>query len=1517
MLVTIQSQYLTKTFSLPEDVHGAYWLSDAEGMRIAFAEASADGWLVTAAEGYELQEAHNKKESFLLSTTSTSIYRFIGSAGERLLLARPSTCGDRQSKVIGFKRDEQLSIGRAPDNIISYPLGFISSYHARLKLVDGKFSIVDLNSKNGVFVNGKRIVPSKEVALNNGDVIFIVGLIIAIGNKFISLNNPQQLVSVTMQPSFARLHLSEKNLDRHTTSVDRKYFYPALRFARSQERKSFVIDAPPQREQEDDTPLAMRIGPSLVMALASVLSASVSVMFVLEQGGSFLRAIPMVAMAIAMLTGSVLWPIISKRYQHKKTIRKEQQRKSAYSQYLGKVRSDIAKESKLQSEILHENRISAYVCMQHAKSADELFMSRIPLHKDYLELRLGVGDEPLLADIRFPDNHFNILEDDLREFVENFSKEPQVLKKVPLGYSLIEKPILGIVGKCDEYNAYLRNLLVQVSALHAYTDIKIVLMCEEAMRDEWRFVSYLPHCFSDDKSDRYFAPSLESSQALSMTLEKILEARKAMSEGFDAREAKPYYLIACPSKEVYDKIGVIKDILELKDNKGFSLIACAKNIHDLPRQCKMVINLDGERAYLINRDDPQSNRKPFVVDSSPTREEALSFALDVAKETLDISDSHEELPDRLSFMQIFNAKHVEHLNVAMRWRSNNASNSLAASVGVNALGDPFLLNLHEDFHGPHGLIAGTTGSGKSEFIITYILSIAVNYSPEDVAFVLIDYKGGGLARAFDNERIRLPHLAGTITNLDGAAISRSLISIKSELKRRQRLFNDAREVVGGDNVDIYKYLDLYRQKRVSEPCPHLMIVADEFAELKQQEPDFMDELISAARIGRSLGVHLILATQKPAGVVNDQIWSNSRFKICLKVADAADSQEMIRRPDAAEISQAGRFYLMVGYNEYFALGQSGYSGVAYNPDATNDAEKDLSVDYISDTGRILLSVKPYRHKANKDAKSEIVVLLEHLMEVAKEEDKCAQPLWLEPIPAYIDLAGLIQQFSYNTSDSFDINPVIGMYDDPANQRQDILTLPLMRDGSAIVYGAPDSGTDAILQAVLYSLISTHSVKTFNAYILDFGNQALTAFVKAPQVGDVILANDEEKIRRFFDFMARLVAQRKKMFAPYGGSFERYCEKTDGCPAILVVINGISAFLETYDRYEEQLVSFAHEALLVGMRLVIVAEGSGAVRMRLRNNFRQIISCSLADPTDYVMLFGSMRGVVQPRGYGRGLVKFDKDIFEFQAASVCAQDITPYDFIAKTCEDLARDCAETAPAIPVAPKRVVATDFQGIPIPKWQVPYGIYDDTLQIATFDFSEAPIARCVFQKRKDGAKFFAALVDVCILCFAGRVVVLDMDSMLAKQPQECNLATRKDEFAIQYLLNLIRDADDTTDEANSSVVLVSGAVDFLNRCPHENSSVFKDYLKNLDSHSSTNFIFIDSASATSLHYEDWYKVHLTNKDGLWIGAGVDSQTSINTTYSAKFLPDSRMDSSKAYAIDGGVARLVHVVSSENSKEE
>ncbi len=592
---------------------------------------------------------------------------------------------------------------------------------------------------------------------------------------------------------------------------------------------------------------------------------------------------------------------------------------------------------------------------------------------------------------------FTLDDDDLQEIMLAAAEEPRTLDDVPVGLSLVEHPVLGVIGDRPKARELVGGIVTQLVALHGYDELKLIFIVDPAEAEDWEFARWLPHTWSDDRASRFVATNPEDLRRLAAVLEPELARREEMRQEEDPADVSPHYVVFALDKELAGKSDFIARILGQKTPLGFYVVALYDELHKLPRECRAVIEVGAEGTRLYDKQDTTGAFRAVRSDIAVAND-ARQLAIRLANTHLDTMTSAFVLPGMLSFLELYGVGKVEHLNPLARWRESNPVVSLEAAVGVGANGELLLLDVHEKRHGPHGLIAGMTGSGKSEFIMTYILSLAVNYDPEEVAFVLIDYKGGGMANALGG----LPHIAGTVTNLDGAAINRSLVSIQSELKRRQAIFNEAGVATETSNLDIYKYQSLYRDGVVSEPLPHLLIVSDEFAELKSQQPEFMSQLVSAARIGRSLGVHLILATQKPSGVVDDQIWSNSRFRVCLKVQEKADSMEVIKRPDAAALQATGRFYMQVGFDELFEMGQSAWAGAPYHPTDRVEKTYDDGVVLIDDIGQPLRQARLDRRRGlRRNPPKQLDEIVKHLVEVAAGEGMKTRPLWLEPIPADI------------------------------------------------------------------------------------------------------------------------------------------------------------------------------------------------------------------------------------------------------------------------------------------------------------------------------------------------------------------------------------------------------------------------------------------------------------------------------------------------------------------------------------
>ena len=1481
MIINLIKSRQMFSLSLPEKVKGQYWLTDLEdngnSRNLVSIEAVGGRWVVKSSKWVSVLGADGKPvRSAEIATQSLTYLQMKQSEEKAILFADEADESRLTFRKLVAGKPGTFSIGRAPDCQLRFDNILASGHHAKLSYNGTFWELEDTGSTNGTYVNGQRI---RQQRLNAGDCIYIMGLRIVVGSNYLAVNNPDGKLTLKTT-ALSDFRMQEVSDEREETELPEKdYFYRAPRFYREVEHAQITIDPPPQMPKLDTVPMALMLGPSLTMGMTSVSTALLTINTVLSSGGSMTQALPTMIMSIGTLVGTILWPVLTKKYEAKQRAAAEKKRQDKYMAYLESVRDKIRRCCKEQSSVLHENLVGPEDCAGRITGRKQNLWERAPGHSDFLRLRLGLGNLPLDADVKYSEKKFSMDDDNLQDAMVSLGMEPKLVTDVPISISLTDHAAVGVYGEEKAVDRMLRSLLLQALALHSYDELKIMLITEENTAQSWDFVRCLPHFWNDEKTTRYFAVNADETKELSNQIESEILPRCDGNQ--KAENMQPFYLIFSTSKRLSDKCDALRTLLQQKSPCGCTVIQAAAEQKDLPKETNLVICANGKQSRVYDRADVTGQGISFCADDiQPGTMEAVAKV--IANIELDQTDQHYALPNMLTFLEMFNVGKIDHLNSLTRWKENNPTKTLQTPVGVDTQGEPFLLDLHEKYHGPHGLVAGMTGSGKSEFIITYVLSLAVNYHPDEVAFILIDYKGGGLAGAFeDTDRgIKLPHLAGTITNLDGAAVNRSLISIQSELRRRQAIFNEARKVANEGTMDIYKYQQLYRDKAVSEPVPHLFIISDEFAELKSQQPEFMEQLISAARIGRSLGVHLILATQKPSGVVDDQIWSNSKFRVCLKVQEKADSQEMIKCPDAAEISQTGRFYLQVGFNELFALGQSAWCGAEYQPSETVAKTTDDSIQVVDNLGRVIMNVKPRRKAASGPKIKQIVSIVNYLSGLASEEHIAVRPLWLPPIPARICAAELEEKYGM-TFGGMALNPVVGEYDDPFNQKQGVLTVPFTTDGNCLVYGATGNGKTTFLTTLAHSLLKHHTAEELNLYIMDFGSETLKAFEKAPQVGGVMVSSEEEKIINFMKMLLAEMESRRSLFSAYGGDHGSFCRSSGRTvPNIVVMVNNFAGFTEQFEELLDSFNLLARDGVKYGIYFAVTASSLNDVRYKTQQNFRQMLTMQLNDASDYPVVVGKTDGLIPTRCKGRGLVALDR-VYEFQTA-YCTLEEDTQACLREFCQELRENAESFARPVPVLPETVsvelVSSECTGAD----RIPVGVAKKSLETACVNLAGRVAYPVAAQDIGDTADIARALV--LLLQEKVSAVLVEAEKLPNRDGIRCETVSEQFDAFVASLFADMVNRNNTYKDAGSEaaaldgfeerVYVVYGVRKLFDRLGEDGKDKLAVLLEKAESIYKLHFILLDSvAQLNTFSYDAWFKRQIPGGDGLWIGDGVTEQ--------------------------------------------
>lgn len=1498
MLVVLIGKKSIHKITLPQIAMGNYWLSDKDGSKekkLININGINGNWHVASNNFAKIIDLKSVNINNLnMKNSVINVNNNIGRIIDNIILKEHDMYGVRFENSNEFfvlcclpvfeknffqlnvKSNSEIYIGNGIQNDISYENELVLNKHVKLYFNNKYWTIENYDKRFGIFVNNQ-LVKDKGTMLSNGDVIFIMGLKLIVMGKTIFINNPKN--KIICNNEIFSLVKKEKEIviddtDEKEANVElyeeEDYFSRAPRITNIIECEKVKIDAPPHIQDKEEMPLALVLGSSLSMGAMMIISIITAIDGKISGTATTKETVFSLVIAVTMLISMIVFPSLSVRYERKKKKKYEERRQKRYKEYLNKKNENINKIKNKQREILFENHISPEECSEIILNKSGRLWERKIEDYDFLTVRLGIGDVPLNIDVQYPEEQFAMEDDNLVEILNEIGNNSKILGDAPIVTSLVEKNVSALIIQEEQtIEKFIKNLIIQLITFHSYEDLKLVFLLKEDKKNKWEYVKMLPHVWNNTKQVRFFSDDFDEMKQLSKYLEEELNNR-LQYENKDYKSFMPYYLIITDDYKKIENLKIITEILKTKLNVGFSILCITNDLMQLPNECKTFISLGDKTGTLFENEISSTNQRQITFDTSVT------FFFDrICQKIANIPIKYTAsggflLPNSYTFLEMYDAGRIEQLNILERWNKNDSTLSLKAPIGVDNSGMPIILDIHEKFHGPHGLIAGSTGSGKSEFIITYILSLAINYHPDDVTFILIDYKGGGLAGAFQKRDIKLPHLVGTITNIDTNGLQRSLASIQSELRRRQVVFNEARNMTDEGTIDIYKYQKLYHEGVVKEAIPHLLIICDEFAELRQQQEDFMEELMSVSRIGRSLGVHLILATQKPAGIVNDQIRSNSKFAVCLKVQDREDSSDVIKRPDAANLKKAGQFYLQVGNNEYFVMGQSAWAGAPYFPSDITEKRVDNSIEFISNIGTTIKQVDDTSQRITSNQGEQLTNIVRYIHDIAKQKEIKTNNLWLENIPETIFVKDLRKKYK-NKVQKNKIEPIIGEYDNPNNQCQGLVNMDLSNQSNTVIYGNAESGKETLLSTMVYELMTTHSTEEVQLYLLDFGSEALKIYKEAPHVGDVVFINDTEKIGRFFDMLQKEIKQRKEILSEYNGDYNLFLNTSGkNMPTIVVAMNNYEAFSEMYDNeYDDIFLTLTRECVKYGIIFVVTVSTYNDMRYRLSQNFKQKIALQLNNEDDYYNIFERVGKKRPSHIFGRGLIELeDGEVFEFQTAKICEPE--QYNLhIKEKVEETKKVNIISTKSIPVIPNKISLDDVREYLKDLSSVPIGITKKDLKVINYDFRKSFINIITSKNIEDSAQFVSYILEEIKTLKNTIIRVFDAERVLS---------SKKIDIKNEYI-NFISDLENIKNQHVLCIII--GIDKFVCEFDDINNNfddTFNSTLRKAEGTEICNFIFVENVNKLKNNeYEEWFKNYISKENGIWVGNGIDSQYLIN----------------------------------------
>jgi len=933
-------------------------------------------------------------------------------------------------------------------------------------------------------------------------------------------------------------------------------------------------------------------------------------------------------------------------------------------------------------------------CKVRKYEAAQRLWERSPEDQDFIYLRMGTGKLPTSFKVFPPEEPRLVLEKDpLIDDGIGLSNRYQFIDDLPVQLPLKLVGSAGIFGK-ERTSDLVRSALIQLAAHHAPNEVKVIIVAPEEDEYAWRWTRWLPHVWSDDRKARYFLTDSASRHIVLSEIETLLQQRKNLYQekqgSKDLSVPLPVYICIFADTNLWTgpdagPFGPFLDLV-LKDGPSFGVysIFIAERRVQIPKTCGAVVKIetvrDGKQEECVGSLEMVGLNEQEVdfAPDTPDIKTAELFSRTLASIELESIFEAENLPRRATIVDLFGVRKVKDIQLENLWTNSTPYISLHAPIGLRSGNKIAKVDFQEagrgDGFGSHGMIGGTTGTGKTQFLQTLILLMCAHYKPEYLNFILIDYKGGDLALGLE----KLPHLVGTLANVEKEGnqielIQRLFRSIDVEISRRKG-------ILAGQNINDY-IREHMKNPNSMEPLSHLFVIIDEFAEMILKNPvddpnkSLMKRLLSIGAIGRSIGVHLILATQNPGTVVGDDLRNNINTRICLRMGTRDASMQILRRADAYEKikkDEVGRAYIQVGNNDIFELIQAAWGGAPDGDDDNLSALPEINlVDYIGARSSAIAKDKR-ADETNKD-NTQLKVLAKRISDLAKKIGSPEQQqVWLPVLPKEVNLEDLLPTKVWDDivqpNTHVKLDPIIGLLDDPDNRRQEALRIDLTKDGHILIVGSPGTGKTTFLQTLISSLVFEHAPDTLALYLMDWGGRNLTFYESLPHVGAIVLPGENERVRRLLYYLLTLIEKRRKLFESVDAktiSDYRLSSK-DAIQDIVIVIDNLSAYVDTYKNQLSPtgvvveldiLNQIAGEGGALGIHLVLTSS-SVNVPPKLRERISLVAALELNDNGDYIQVVGRTGGLYPTRDVpGRGIIRQNK-IHEFQTALPAKGDNNP-------------------------------------------------------------------------------------------------------------------------------------------------------------------------------------------------------------------------------------------------------------------